>query len=135
VNAEGKAKIRQALALCRELLGETEPDPDYEPVATPEPERKSTVKPIERSRVLRVGRVHPALGGTDGRGIERGSKGETTPMGKVAGMFADRLGQLLTRSDLAAVAATVETAKAGLAASVDALHRQFEARAHTRKDI
>jgi hypothetical protein len=134
VNAEGKAKIRQALALCRELLGETEPDPDYEPVATPEPERKSTVKPIERSRVLRVERVHPDLGGTDGRGIERGSNGETTPMGKVAGMFADRLGQLPTRADLAAVSAEFEAAKAELAANIGTLHRQFEARAHTRKD-
>lgn len=133
MNAEGKAKIRQALALCRELLGETEPDPDYEPVATPEP--KAPSRPVERSRVLRVGRVDPALGGTDGKGMVRGSNGEHTPMGKVAGVFADRLGQLPTRADLAAVSAEFEAAKAELAANIGTLHRQFEARAHTRKDI
>lgn len=129
MNAEGTAAVRQVLALCYQLLGEPEPDDDeYEPVAKPEP--KAPVKPIERSRVLRVERVDPALGGTDGKGMVRGSNGEHTPMGKVAGMFADRLGQLPTRSDLAAVAATVETAKAELAASINTLHRQFQ----TRKD-
>jgi hypothetical protein len=64
----------------------------------------------------------------------RGSNGEHTPMGKVAGMFADRLGQLPTRADLAAVSAEFEAAKAELAASIGTLHSQFEARAHTRKD-
>ena len=119
MNAEGTAAVRQVLALCYQLLGEPEPDDDeYEPVAKPEP--KSTVKPPKTSRVLDVTRVSPALGGPGQPGLA-----------KIGGMIAN----LPTRSDLAAVSAEFEAAKAELATSIGTLHRQFEARAHTRKDI